>query len=208
MTYNGTDNLNNIVNHNQNDKQIYDLSKTNTQKNTLNSFDNLLIFSNEYIKINELSNVLNELFLSNESLIIKSNYQNNTESNNNISYAIFNHIYDKEFERGNIEYKRSLESYYQNDKTNKLIRQIYWRMYEGIVNTDKECCYYIIGIEDSGHPSFLSQKELFNSLYYMLKCIKNTEIIYSYLFVKNTILEYDYIIVKFWPSESNFFDFF
>ena len=172
-----------------------------------NSINNLLIFSDEYDKINKLSNMLDELFISNESLLIKLNY-NSDLFDNKIQQVIFNHNYDKEFERGNIEYKRSLESYYHNDKTNKLIRQIHWRIYEGIVNINKECCYYIIGIEDSGHPSFLTQKELFNSLYFIIKCINNTEITYSYLFVKNTILNFDYIIVKFWPLESDFFDYF
>jgi hypothetical protein len=191
-----TDNDND--NDNNNNKNIDNLNGLNS------SFDNLLIFSEEYNKINELSSILDNLFLSNDLFVIKSN---NIEFNN-IHQIIFNNIYNKELERGNIEYKRTLESYNHNNKTKKLIRQIHWRIYEGVVNIDKECCYYIIGIEDSGHPSFLTQTELFNSLHFMLKCIENTEITYSFLFVKNSILNYDYIIVKFWPLELNFIDYF
>jgi len=186
--------------------EIEYLSKSNEQNilsiNT--SFNNLLIFSDEYNKINELSTMLDNLFESNELVVINSN----NYKNDDIQQIIFNYKYNKELERGNIEYKRTLESYNQNDKINKLIRQIHWRIYEGVVNIDKECCYYIIGIEDSGYPSFLTKEELFNSLHFMLKCTENTKITYSYLFVKNTILNYDYIIVKFWPLESNFIDYF
>lgn len=170
------------------------------------SFNNLLIFSDEYNKINELSTMLDNLFESNRSVIINTNLENTNL--NNIIQVNFNYIYSKELERGNIEYKRSLESYNQNDKINKLIRQIHWRIYEGVVNLDKECCYYIIGIEDSGYPSFLTQEELNNSLHFILKCTENTEITHSYLFVKNTIMNYDYIIIKFWPAQSNFIDYF
>ena len=169
------------------------------------NINNLLLFTDSYDKINKLSTMLDELFLSNELKVIKSDY---ILSNDEIPHIIFNYIYEKEFERGNIEYKRTLETYHYNNKTNKLVRQIYWRIYEGIVNIDKECCFYIIGIEDSGNPSFLTQKELFNSLDYIKKCINNIEITYSYLFVKNTVLNFDYIIVKFCPEKSNFFDYF
>lgn len=197
----------NLNDDNKNFLFLDDLKKQIDIVSLDNSINNLLIFSDELDKINKLSNLLDELFLSNESILIKSDYKINL-LDDKTPQVIFNHIYDKELERGNIEYKRSLESYNHNDKINKLIRQIHWRIYEGIVNVDKESCYYIIGIEDSGHPSFLTQKELFNSLCFMLKCINNTEITYSYLFVKNTILNYEYVIVKFWPFETNFFDYF
>ncbi len=182
-----------------------ELEKQNDILSLNDSFDNLLKFSDEYDKINKLSSILDNLFVSNNSFLIKSNDTNNI---NDIQYVIFNHIYEKEFERGNIEYKRSLESYDLNDKTNKLIRQIHWRIYEGVVNTDKECCYYIIGIEDSGRPSFLTKKELLDSLYFIQKSISDTEITYSYLYVKNTLLDFEYIIVKFCLLETNCMDYF
>lgn len=81
-------------------------------------------------------------------------------------------------------------------------------MYEGVVSVDRECCYYIIGIEDSGYPSFLTTKEIFNSLNFISETIQKTELEYCYLFVENTILNNVYIIVKFWPKISNLIDFF
>lgn len=166
-----------------------------------NSFNNLLIFSDEFNKINELSNILDDLFLIN-------NLSNDNQINYEDSQIIFNHIYEQEFERGNIEYKRTLETYSQNNKINKLIRQIHWRIYEGIVCINSDCCYYIIGIEDTGCPSFLTKNELLNSLNFISRCVVGTEITYSYLFVKNTILNYEYVIIKFLPNEKNFIDYF
>ena len=191
----------------------------NEQNDTLkipnsNSFDNLLIFTDEFKKINKLSNMLDELFFTNQQLInigMVDGFKSMIDLNE-LDYTkfqvIFNHIYEKEFERGNIEYKRTLESYTTNNKTNKLIRQIYWRMYEGVMCINKECCYYIIGIEDSGHPSFLTKKELCDSLNFISKCISDIEITYEYLFIKNTIINYDYIIIKFCPIETDFMNFF
>ena len=130
---------------------------------------------------------------------------NITINNYECSQVIFNYTYCEEIEHGNIEYKRSLESYIHNNKTNKLIRQIYWRIYGGIVYFNKKYCYYIIGIEDTGHPSFLTKKELINSLDFISKCIDETELTYSYLFVSDTILNYEYIIVKFTSNKTEFF---
>ena len=171
------------------------------------SFNDLLIFSNEFDKINILSNKIEELFKASESYI-NTHKINNTDELKNIPKVIFNYVYEKEIERGNIEYKRSLESYNKNDKTNKLIRQIYWRIYEGIVSIDKECCYYIIGIEDSGSPSFLTTKEIADSLCFISEIITETDLDYSYLLVENTILNNVYIIVKFWPKTHDLIDFF
>lgn len=175
---------------------------------TSSSFGDLLIFSDEFDKINQLSNQLDNLFLTNKEYV-KTNIPNDISTNDYVGgQIIFNQIYEKEFERGNIEYKRSLESYNQNDKTNKLIRQIHWRIYEGVVSIDRECCYYIVGIEDSGQPSFLTPTELINSLHFISKCIDETEISCSYLFVKNNVLNYDYMVVNFFPKETNFIDYF
>jgi len=171
------------------------------------SFNNLLIFSDNFDKINILSNEIENLFNISKSYV-NTHKINTIDELKNIPKIIFNYVYEKEIERGNIEYKRSLESYNENDKINKLIRQIYWRIYEGIINIDKECCYYIIGIEDSGFPSFLTTKEIFNSLSFISKIINETELDYSYLLVKNTILKNEYMIVKFWPKISNLIDFF
>jgi hypothetical protein len=215
MTLNGNDDFNNLVVSIKN-INIYDTDTTNTEENSdykiniplSNSFNNLLIFSDEFNKINELSNILDDLFLKNNKFVKTNISTNYKEINYDDSQIIFNHKYEQEFERGNIEYKRTLETYKENDKINKLIRQINWRIYEGVVCIDNECCYYIIGIEDSGHPSFLTKNELLNSLYFISKCVDNSEITYSYLFVKNTILNYEYVIVKFLPNESDFFDYF
>lgn len=174
---------------------------------SINSFYNLLFFTDDLDKINKLSNKIEELFeISNSH--INTHKINTVDELENIHKVIFNYIYEKEIERGNIEYKRSLESYNENDKTNKLIRQIYWRIYEGVVSVDRECCYYIIGIEDSGSPSFLTTKEIFNSLNFISETIEKTELDYCYLFVENTILNNIYIIVKFCPKISNLIDFF
>lgn len=178
------------------------------------SFNNLLIFSNEFNKINALSNKIEKLFL-NSAQFVKSKLVENIDAVNKIfdlsqsSQSVeFNHIYDMEIERGNIEYKRNLESYNLNNKSNKLIRQIYWRIYEGIVSTGKECCYYIIGIEDSGMPSFLTNAEIFNSLCFIFNSIDKTELNCLYLFIKNTISNSNYIIVKFFPKNKNLIDYF
>lgn len=208
MSCNQTSNTNNLILDEDlltNQEQLFNTDKKIT---TSNSFNDLLIFSDEFNKINQLSNKLDNLFLTNKSNV-KTNIPNDISTNDYIKgQIIFNNIYEKEFERGNIEYKRSLESYNFNDKTNKLIRQIYWRIYEGVVNIDKECCYYIVGIEDSGQPSFLTPNELINSLHFISKCIDKSDISYSYLFVKNNILNYDYMVINFFPKESNFIDYF
>ena len=172
-----------------------------------NSFNDLLIFSDEFDKIIILSNKIDELFKISKSHINTHNISNIDELKH-IPKVIFNYVYEKEIERGNIEYKRTLETYNKNNKTNKLIRQIYWRMYEGVVSVNKECCYYIVGIEDSGNPSFLTTKEIFDSLTFISKTISETELNYSYLLVENTKLKNIYIIVKFWPKVSDIIDFF
>lgn len=194
--------------------QIENISDTlnddNIKNNNIpltNSFNDLLIFSDEFDKINILSNKIDELFEISKSYI-NTHKINTIDELKNIPKVIFNYVYEKEIERGNIEYKRTLETYNENNKTNKLIRQIYWRMYEGVVSVDKECCYYIVGIEDSGNPAFLTSKEIFNSLNFISDTISETKLNYSYLLVENTTLENIYLIVKFWPNVSNIIDFF
>lgn len=213
-----------IKNNNNNDnKNVFNFIEIKTQlenipvksvnlenKNNIHpsdSFNNLLIFSDNFDKINILSNEIEELFNISKSYV-NTHKINTIDELKNIPKVIFNYVYEKEIERGNIEYKRSLESYNENDKTNKLIRQIYWRIYEGVVSIDKECCYYIIGIEDSGSPSFLTTKEIFNSLCFISETIKETELDYSYLLIENTILKNEYMIVKLWPKISDLMDFF
>jgi len=173
----------------------------------INSFNDLLIFSDEFDKINMLSNKIENLFETSKSYI-NTHKINTIDELKNIPRVVFNYIYEKEIVRGNIEYKRTLETYNENEKKNKLIRQIYWRMYEGVVSVNKECCYYIVGIEDSGNPSFLTTNEIFNSLNFISNTISETDLNYSYLLVENTILGNIYLIVKFWPNVLNLIDFF
>jgi len=220
MTLNGKDDFNNLIvnldNINICDTDGTNINTTDTEEDSYykknirlsNSFNDLLIFSDEFNKINELSNILDELFLLNNKFVKTNISTDYKETNYEDLQIIFNHKYEQEFERGNIEYKRTLETYIQNDKSNKLIRQIHWRIYEGVVCIDSECCYYIIGIEDSGYPSFLTKNEILNSLNFISKCVDDSEITYSYIFVKNTILNYEYVIVKFLPNESDLFDYF
>ena len=195
-----TENISNTLNQDNNEKKKNVLPLTY-------SFNDLLFFSDEFDKINILSNKIDELFETSKSYI-NTHKINTVDELKNIPKVIFNYVYEKEIERGNIEYKRTLETYNENDKTNKLIRQIYWRIYEGVVSVDKECCYYIVGIEDSGNPSFLTTEEIFNSLSFISETINETELNYSYLLVENTTLENTYLIVKFWPKVSNVIDFF
>ena len=201
-------NLSTISNQIENISNI--TNQTNVEKNNIqleNSFNDLLIFSDEFDKINILSNKIENLFETSKSYI-NTHKINTVDELKNIPKVVFNYIYEKEIERGNIEYKRTLETYNENEKTNKLIRQIYWRMYEGVVSVDKECCYYIVGIEDSGNPSFLTENEIFNSLNFISNTMSETDLNYSYLLVENTILGNIYLIVKFWPNVSNLIDFF
>lgn len=195
-----TENISNTLNQDNNEKKKNVLPLTY-------SFNDLLFFSDEFDKINILSNKIDELFETSKSYI-NTHKINTVDELKNIPKVIFNYVYEKEIERGNIEYKRTLETYNENDKTNKLIRQIYWRIYEGVVSVDKECCYYIVGIEDSGNPSFLTTEEIFNSLNFISITMSETELNYSYLLVENTTLENTYLIVKFWPKVSNVIDFF
>lgn len=195
-----TENISNTLNQDNNEKKKNVLPLTY-------SFNDLLFFSDEFDKINILSNKIDELFETSKSYI-NTHKINTVDELKNIPKVIFNYVYEKEIERGNIEYKRTLETYNENDKTNKLIRQIYWRIYEGVVSVDKECCYYIVGIEDSGNPSFLTTEEIFNSLNFISITMSETELNYSYLLVENTTLENTYLIVKFWPKVSDVIDFF
>ena len=197
------DNMDNIDNNSKIELSNITNDEINNINTIVDSFDDLLLFTNEFVNINKLANLFEDLFVLNEKSINISNID--IDTNNEI---IFNYIFEEEIERGNIEYKRSLVSYNNDDKTNKLIRQIYWRIYEGVVNIDKECCYYIIGIEDSGLPSFLSISELKESIEFISKSIENSELNYSYLWLKNSIFDYNYLVVKFFPINSNQIDYF
>lgn len=110
----------------------------------------------------------------------------------------FNYNFTKELADGFIEYKRTLLSYSSNDKIEKLIRQIYWRIYEGLVTDGVSQCYYIIGIEDSGEPSYLNVQELSESVNIILTNLNNSEIKYTSLYLTNTKLNYKFAVVKFW----------
>lgn len=198
----------NIINNELNNIDIKFVNEVkNNIENINSSFNNLIDFTDELYKINLLSNKIEELFLIYDEFVKLSSFNDINEFNNYPKFD-FNYIFDREIERGNIEYKRSLESYNENNKSIKLIRQIYWRIYEGIVSINKELCYYIIGIEDSGLPSFLTNLEIFNSINFVSKTIENTDLNYSFLIFKNTKFNYNYVIFKFNPSISDSIDFF
>ena len=112
-----------------------------------------------YNNININDNITLNNFLKNLFLIYEENHIDNPIN--------INYYFNKENYYGNIEYKRTLISY--NNKTNKLLRQILWRISENkSVYLNK--CYIIIGIEDNGSYSNTTSEELNNSL----TIIKNT----------------------------------
>ena len=154
--------------------------------NDNNNNDNILIQLEE---IKKLSIDFEKLFLNNTS-------------NNLLTSIIFNYNFKKEYANGFIEYKRTLSSY-KNSKIDKLIKQIYWRIYEGLVTENIKLCYYIIGLEDSGLPSNLSKEELEKSINIILNTIPNTELNCSYLYLHNSIQNYNFIVVKIWLDNDN-----
>ncbi len=163
-----------------------DNSNINSNSNSNINSDNTLYELNE---IKKLSTNIEKIF----STSVLNNFSTSFE---------FNYDFKNEYSNGHIEYKRTLSSY-ANTKIDKLIRQIYWRIYEGSVINNIKICYYIIGLEDSGLPSNISKEELENSINIMSDTLANTELIFSYLFLHNTIKNYNFIIVKIWLENDN-----
>lgn len=161
-----------IINNTNNSEDIDDPNEKN---------HNEILLQLEEIK--KLSIIIDNIFLNNNI----NNFSNPIE---------FNYNFKKEYSGGFIEYKRTLTSYV-NSKINKLIRQIYWRIYEGIITENINLCYYIIGLEDSGFPSYSSEKELENSLQIILETLIDIDLKITYLYLYNSILNYNFIIVKF-----------
>ena len=120
---------------------------------------------------------------------------------------------------GPIEYKRTLKTYCK--KKDKLLRQIYWRLYESIVYEpiinnnilnknimDKDIfmelinssilkCYYVIGIEDNGQTGKININELIESLNMINETILNTNIKLTYLYLINEIDKTNLLVTKF-----------
>lgn len=141
----------------------------------------------ELEEIKNLYSKIEEVFSNNDK-----NYKNNNYNKS----IIFNYNFKKEYTDGFIEYKRTLSSY-ANTKIDKLIRQIYWRIYEGLVTENINVCYYIIGLEDSGIPSRISQEELDISIKIISDAMKEVDLCHRYLYLINTEFNYNFVIVKF-----------
>jgi hypothetical protein len=185
------------MNNNYNDPK--NLNKIDKKK-YLNNTDNYYDQSDPNEKIhNEILSELEEI--KKLSLKIQNLFEINKQNifSNKIE---FNYNFKKEYSDGFIEYKRTLSSYGIN-KIDKLVRQIYWRIYEGLVTENINFCYYIIGLEDSGVPSKITQEELENSIKVISDSMKNIDLQYTYLYLYNSILDYDFIIVKFLLEEKN-----
>lgn len=165
--------------------------------NNYNNYDELYEpnYNLEENKSNKLTIELNEIKKLSE------NIEKIFSDNSNTKIPIFNWDFKKEYSNGNIEYKRTLSTY--KNKMEKLLRQIYWRIYEGIITENKKKCYYIIGIEDSGIPSKTTLKELEISIEIIKETIINTELNYDYLYLKNTIHDYKFIIIKIWLNNDD-----
>ncbi len=169
--------INNNINRCVKIKQCNDISNYND--------NNDIDISTQFEEIKNLSKKFDVLF--------------NSNSQSNILKPIqFNYSFKKELANGFIEYKRTLTSYISTNKVDKLIRQIYWRIYEGLVTDNISLCYYIIGIEDSGKPSYLNDDELTNSVNFVLLNVKNCEIKCSYLYLLNTETNHKFAVIKFW----------
>jgi cysteinyl-tRNA synthetase len=168
---------NRIKNNNLNDKNS--LNDDSLNDDSLN--DNNLINDKNI----SLSNFLKNLFLIYEE--------------NHIENPIYiNYLFNKENYYGNIEYKRSLLSY--NNKTNKLLRQILWRISE---NKSVNLCYIIIGVEDNGSYSNLTSDELNNSLSIIKNTISNTKISIKYRFLINLITKSLILVVYLYIENYN-----
>ena len=153
----------------------------------------------EFEEINKLSKLFDNLFV---------NYSTNLDENNINNPIEFNYAFKKEFATGKIEYKRTLTSYIINEKKDKLIRQIYCRIYEGLITDNIGLCYYLIGIEDSGKPSFINDTELKESIKFIKNNIEYTDIKFVLIFLKNTIKNYKFVVIKFWIESINKIEYF
>lgn len=150
--------------------------------------------SNEFEEITNLSTNIEKLFELYDTNKTPTKISNSLE---------FNYNFKKELTNGYIEYKRTLKSYDLNGKIDKLFRQIYWRMYESFVINGLKKCYYIIGLEDSGNPSYISKNELEESVKLIETNINSFNVNFKYLFLKNTIEKYDIVIIKFWIENNS-----
>ena len=170
----------------------------NLEKNNFNKFDKITNSDNledSFYEIKKISVLFDNLF--------EKNHSNNLDKVIDMSYN-----FKKEFSNGSIEYKRSLISYNNSDKINKLIRQIYWRIYEGVVTENVQLCYYIIGLEDSGIASTISSDELIKSLNIINNAIYDTYIQSSHLFMKNTYNNSIILVIKLWIEKENKIEYF
>jgi hypothetical protein len=185
--HNYINNCNDVNNYNDidinNNNNNYDIDINN---NNNNNYD--IDISTQFEEIKNLSKKFDVLFDSNS----------HSDQSNTLKPIKFNYNFKKELANGFIEYKRTLTSYMSTNKADKLIRQIYWRIYEGLVTDNVSLCYYIIGIEDSGKPSYLNDDELINSVNFVLLNVKDSEIKCSYLYLLNTETNYKFAVVKFW----------
>ncbi len=175
------------------------LSNTNNtnNKNNINNKNNYLR------KIIKLGNKFEYLF----------DYNLNIKKNNIDNPIKIKYKFCKEYELGFIEYKRTLSTY--TDKKGKLLRQIYWRLHENYTETlnilNFLTCYYVIGLEDDGTSSNLSQSELDKSLKIILQTISDTNINIKYLYLFNEINKSYLLLIKFQLDLNNIdydFDFF
>jgi hypothetical protein len=179
-------------------------TNTNTNTNTnininINTYQcidtNLNQINDDQLELEEIKNLylkIEEIFLNNDK-IFNNSYDDSIE---------FNYYFKKEYAGGFIEYKRTLSSY-ANTKIDKLIRQIYWRIYEGLVTENINMCYYIIGLEDSGIPSRMSKEELETSIKIISDAMTNVDLKFTYLYLHNTILNYNFVMVKFSLDDKN-----
>ena len=186
----------------------------------VNLFDKIMKLNDSNVNINCDETPLQLEEIKKLSIIFDNIFKNN-ETNNFLNKIEFNYNFKEECSVGFIEYKRTLSSYgigsdknnkknNKTNKTNKLIRQIYWRIYEGLLHENINFCYYIIGLEDSGIPSNITQDELEISLEIISNSIKNINLNFTYLYLYNSNLDYNFIIVKFSLDdiEQNLMDYF
>lgn len=121
--------------------------------------------------------------------------------NTTLNPVLIDYKFNKENANGLIEYKRTLLSY--SNKNDKLLRQIYWRIYEGLVTENTKMCYYIIGLDDSGISANISEKELAESLDILNLTIQNTELKSTYLYVKNIFDNSLILIIRLWLDNTD-----
>ncbi len=184
-------------------KKLIILMVINYTIKNLNKVDNV---NNSNIIQDQNEKNHNEILLQLEeikklSIKIENLFVNNKQ-NNFLTLIEFNYDFKKEYAGGFIEYKRTLSSY-GISKIDKLIRQIYWRIYEGLVTENVNLCYYIIGLEDSGIPSKITQEELEISINVISDAMKNVDLKFTYLYLYNSLLDYNFVIVKFLLDEKN-----